>query len=319
MANGIRIMVAGAGAFGQEHLRTLAGMDDVELAGVADVNAAAAKQAAERYRVMRWSTEAAELIDETRPSGLVVATPGNTHVALATQALNLGIPVLVEKPVALTAADARSLAAAEAASSGFVLAGHILRFSDSHRRFVEIAQSDAVGPILSVTSRRNRDDSHAARYPDIDPVLMTMVHDIDLAVWITRATASHVYAIRRPTGKQRSETTVLASDSRAAVWRLMTAWTFPGEAPPDRIEVLGERGSVELEVGAKIRQFGAVNHEIDLAVAREDALHLELAHFLRRIRSCEEQQVVTLHEAITGLCVAEAAISSLATGTVVRL
>jgi predicted dehydrogenase len=319
MPDKVRMVVAGAGAFGQEHLRTLAGMEDVELAGVADLNPAAAKCSAERYRVARWSSDALELIGSIRPDGLVVATPGHTHVALSSAALALGIAVLVEKPVALTVAEARELALAEAASTGFALPGHILRFSSAHRRFVELAQSGAVGPVLSVTARRHRDDSHASRYPDIDPVLMTMIHDIDLAMWITRAEAAQAFALRRPRENQRSETFLVAADSKGAVWRLATAWTFPGQAPPDRIEVIGEQGSVEMEVGAHIRQYGAVTRQIDLAVAPDDALHAELSYFVRCIRSPQPQGVVTLNDAIGGLRVAEAAMASLAAGTVVRL
>lgn len=319
MADELRVLVAGAGAFGQEHLRTLAQMDGVVVVGVADINGDAARRAAEKFGTARRDTDAARLIDQTRPDGVVVATPGDTHVALARHALALGIPVLVEKPVVLTPAEAESLAQAEAASTGFVLPGHILRFSPSHRKFAEIAASDDIGPLLSVTARRYRDDDHARRYPDIDPILMTMIHDIDLAVWITKATAVELLAHRRPAGVQRSETIVTATDTGGAIWRLATAWTFPGQAPPDRIEVVGERGSIELEAGHHIRQFGAVTRRIDLnGLDLDEALQMELTYFLRCIRHGERPQMVTLREAINGLSFARAAIESLQTGTTVR-
>ncbi len=317
MAEKLRILVAGAGSFGREHLRTLAAMDDVVLAGVADVRSEAARAAAERWQVPRCSVDAAALIAELRPDGVVVATPGDTHVALTRAALELGIPVLVEKPVAMTVAEARALAQVEAASTGFVLPGHILRFSDAHRRVAEIAQSEAVGPLLWLGARRHRDDDHALRYPDIDPVFMTMIHDIDLALWITGAGVSQVRALRRPAGAQRALTTLLAEGEGGVVWQLATAWTFPGKAPPDRLEVIGERGSVELEVGTGIRQRGAVSREI--APEPEDALRAELAYFVDCIRSGRRPQRVTLAEALAGLAAAEAALRSLATGAAVRL
>lgn len=319
MADQLRVVVAGAGAFGQEHLRTLAKMDGVTVVGVADINGDAARREAERVGSARWDTHAANLMDQLRPDGVVVATPGDTHVALARHALALGTPVLVEKPVALTPAEAEILAQAEAASTGFVLPGHILRFSASHRRFAAIAESDDIGPLLSVTARRYRDDDHAKRYPGIDPILMTMIHDIDLAVWITKATGVELLAHRRPAGLQRSETIVTATDSAGAIWRLATAWTFPGLAPPDRIEVVGERGSVELEAGHHIRQFGAVSRRIELdGLDLDEALLMELSYFLRCIRRGELPQIVTLREAINGLSFATAAIESLQTGTTAR-
>src|SRR5690606_15988298 len=154
------------------------------------------------------------------------ATPGRLHVSLARLALADGIPVLVEKPVAMTAAEAETLAPLAATSRGFLLPGHILRFSAIHRAFVDIARSPEIGPILSMTARRHRDDSHAARYAD-DPVLMTMIHDIDLALWITGAGVGDVLAFRRPEGQRRSETLMTAVGAAGAVWRLATAWTFP--------------------------------------------------------------------------------------------
>src|SRR5690349_9411558 len=185
MAGRVRVVVAGAGRFGREHLRTLAAMDRVALVGVADVDEKAVRDAAGRYGAAAWDRDAAALIERLRPDGVVVATPGVTHVALATRALSAGASVLVEKPVAATADDA-VLAEAAAKGPGFVLPGHILRFSGPHRTLVGIVRSGEIGDVLTVVARRHRDDSHAARYAD-DPVLMTMIHDIDLAIWITDA------------------------------------------------------------------------------------------------------------------------------------
>ena len=320
MTKKVRILVAGAGLFGREHLRTLAGMNGVELAGVADVDQAAARQAAERFGAPVWGADAEALIERLQPDGLVVATPGQTHLALAGAALAREVPVLVEKPVAMTAADVATLADAEAASAGFVLPGHILRFSAPHRQLVEIVRSGEIGEVLAVISRRYRDDSHAVRYPDIDPVLMTMIHDIDLALWISGAAAAAVHAVRSPAGSHRSDTMMLATDTRGSAWQLSTAWTYPGAAVPvDRREVVGSHGGVELEVETHLRQYGATTRSIDLrSAAPDDALAAELACFVDALRSGARPGVVTLGDAWNGLVAAEAAMASLRSGEVVR-
>jgi predicted dehydrogenase len=319
MAGKVRIAVAGVGRFGQEHLRTLTPMDGVALVGVADVDESAAREAAGRYGAPDWDRDAAALIGRLRPDGVIVATPGSTQVALATAALAAGASVLVEKPVAMTAADVASLAAVEAAAPGFVLPGHILRFSGPHRTLVQIVRSGEIGDVLSVVARRHRDDSHAVRYTDVDPVLMTMIHDIDLAIWITGAAAAGVYAVRRPAGEQRSDTMMMAGDTRGSSWHLSTAWTYPApDVPPDRLEVVGTLGGVELEVGARLRQYGAKAHTIDLRTTPDDALQAELACFVGCIRSGERPRVVTLRDAWHGLAAAEAALASLESGEVVR-
>jgi predicted dehydrogenase len=194
--------------------------------------------------------------------------------------------------------------------------GHVLRFSEAHRILAGIAGE--IGPITSFTSRRHRDEGHAVRYPD-DPVLMTMVHDIDLATWITGAATIDVLAYRRPAGT-RSETLMMASDSRGGVWRLSTAWTFPADsAPPDRIEVIGENGAVEWEAGAYVRSFGTSPRHIDVSGIDPDQPHIaELEHFVGCIRDGRRPDVVTLADAMAGLATADAVRASLASGRLVR-
>jgi len=319
LLSGVRLLVAGAGSFGREHLRILSTMSDVILVGVADIVESAAEDACRRFGALEAGSDAREMLGRLRPDGLVIATPGPTHAALARHALDLGIPVLVEKPVAMSAAEAGILLDAAAPSDAFVLPGHILRFSAPHRRLVEIARSAAIGPIVSVTARRHRDDGHARRYAE-DPVLMTMVHDIDLALWITGSTPDEVLAHRRPTGTPRSETLMMGASPGGAVWRLTTAWTFPSLAPPpDRIEVVGERGSVELEAGIAIRVYGEAPLVLDVSTADPDQPHrAELAHFIDCVRQGAQPEAVALADAIAGLRVADAVLASVASGALVR-
>ncbi len=320
MTERVRLAVAGAGAFGREHIRFLSTMADAEVVGIADVNAAAAETTARQAGVATTGTDAEALIDRVRPDGLIVATPGPTHVTLARYALAAGIPVLVEKPVAMTAAEASVLVEAEKHSSGgFIVPGHVLRFSESHRRMVDIARSTEVGPILSVTARRHRDDSHAVRYTE-DPVLMTMIHDIDLALWISGASPQTVLAYRRPSGTSRSITLATMSKDAGPVWQLETAWTFPTKAsPPDRIEVIGERGSVELQADGILNLYGDKVRLINVPTDLDEALRNEHAYFVACIRSHTKPTVVTLADAVAGLAVADAVRGSLATAGVVAV
>src|SRR5688572_11998769 len=110
-------------------------MPGVVVAGVADVRAGAAEAAASRFGIAELDIDASALVERLRPDGLIVATPGSTHVPLATRALALDVPVLVEKPVGLNAAEAEALIKEAAGCRAFVLPGHILRFSDPHRAF----------------------------------------------------------------------------------------------------------------------------------------------------------------------------------------
>jgi predicted dehydrogenase len=310
-AGRVRIAVAGAGAFGREHLQRLAAMTDVEIAGLADISRGSAAAAAAQFDIARIETDARALIAGAKPDGLIIATPGPTHVPLAREALNRGIPVLVEKPVGMSTVEVEALAKAEQQSQGFVLPGHVLRFSRHHRMLEEIARSAEIGRMLSFTSRRHRDDSHAARYADVDPVLMTMIHDIDLGLWMTGAGIVAAHAVRQPPGMARSDTMMTGRGANGVSWHLHASWTFAGmETPPDRVEIVGENGSVELEAGATIRQFGARARVIDLTAVPEDPLADELAYFVHCIRSGERPTVVTMVDAVAAIGIADAAIAA---------
>ena len=316
----LRIALAGAGSFGREHLRTLSALPDVEIVGIADTNPDAAHDAAKQFDCPFAGSDAVAMIQHLRPDGFIVATPGHTHVALTLAALRLDIPVLLEKPVGLCAADADVLIAAEQKSAGFVLPGHILRFSTAYGEVARVVRAGEIGPILSISMRNHRDETHATRYPDIDPVLMTMVHDIDQALWITGAPLVSVLALRRPENTARSETLVTGTGARGCMWHISNAWTFPTlAAPADRIEVIGEQGAVEMELGRYIRVFGKDFREIDLPPAAEDdMLRSEITYFTGCITQGRKPAVVTLDDARLGLLAADAVLESLRTGAVVR-
>ncbi len=142
------------------------------------------------------------------------------------------------------------------------------------------------------------------RYPDIDPVLMTMVHDIDLTLWITGGELQSVLALRRPRDTFRSETLITRMGQRPGrCGYISSAWTVPTvEIPPDRVEIVCEQGSVEMELRIAIRVFGKTPREIDLrAEPPDDMLATELAAFLDGVRRGIHPGVVTLNDARNGL------------------
>src|SRR5690242_14005143 len=102
----LRLAVVGVGHLGKEHARVLAAMPDVELVGVADVNAAQAEAVA-----LRCGTRAAGDYRALLPQvdAAVVAVPTVHHHAVAADFLRRGVPVLVEKPLAADPAHAEEL------------------------------------------------------------------------------------------------------------------------------------------------------------------------------------------------------------------
>jgi predicted dehydrogenase len=316
----LRVLVAGAGAFGREHLGRLTTRRDVQVVGVADPDPAALAAVRDRHRIADCLENALDLMDRIAAHAIIVASPAATHAELSEAAIVRGLAVLLEKPVSMDATRAALLWEAAERSGAFVLPGHVLRFSRDHRRLVEIAQSGQIGDIRYVNSRRYRDDSHAIRYRDVGPVFMTLIHDIDLAQWITRSPFRSVYARRSGSDPIRSLIAANAETESGTICDLRTAWIFSaGSQPPDRVEVVGELGSVELLVGHALRLFaeGRVM-EIPLTVD-DDALANEHDHFIACLRDRRHKPALTLREAVDGLRLADAMEESLRLDRIVSL
>jgi len=104
-----RIGVIGTGWWATfAHLPSLSQYADAELIGVADVNVAKARQAAERFGAEAAFGDHRALLD-LKPDGVVIATPHDTHFELARDALQVGCDVMIEKPMVVDPAHGREL------------------------------------------------------------------------------------------------------------------------------------------------------------------------------------------------------------------
>jgi predicted dehydrogenase len=308
----LRLLLAGLGAFGQEHLSRLTERSDARVVGVADTNPAALEPIRASLGAAECLTDPLRLIDVVEADAIIVVTPAASHVEIAVRALGQNLSVLLEKPVAPSARSVIPLVEAARNAMGFVMPGHVLRFSQDHVRMIEIARSGRIGEVIYVNSRRYRDDSHAARYPDEDPVLMTLIHDIDLAQWVTGSDFRSIAARRSEGVGYRSMTAVSATTETGVICDLRTAWTFTdGDLPPDRVEVVGDRGSLELTVGEGLDVYAEGRRTSYPAAVADDPLRNEQDHFLACVRDHSRAPALSLSQALVGLTLADAAIESL--------
>jgi predicted dehydrogenase len=181
----LRIGVVGVGHLGKEHARILSGFRDVELVGVADVNAEQAATVALRCDTRALADHRAllPLVDAA-----VIATPTVHHHAVAVDFLRQGIPVLVEKPLAATPTEAQDLVA-HATRHGLVLqVGHVERFNPAF-------ESLLARPFRPKFISGHRFGLFTGRSPDIGAVLDLMIHDVDLVLALVKSPVRSVEAV----------------------------------------------------------------------------------------------------------------------------
>ncbi len=167
----LRCAVVGAGVFGENHLRVLAGLPEAaELAGVVDLDPAKSSQAASKYNCRAFS-DVSQLIGEV--DAVIVATPTSAHESAAAPLLAAGIDVLIEKPIAPDVAAAERLTALAAKHERILQVGHLERFNPAVRAMEKLLTT----PLFFEVHRMSL---FSPRSLDVDVVLDLMIHDIEI-------------------------------------------------------------------------------------------------------------------------------------------
>ncbi len=175
----LRIGVIGAGAWGRNHVRTVAASSEAELAAVCDTNPEVRARLARQYPAAFVTDRPAALLE--RVEAAIVATPARTHAELGLLAVEAGVPVLVEKPFALTVADAERLAEAAERRKVPVLAGHLLEYHPVVERLRSLIAEQALGDIYYLYAQRV---NLGQVRPDENALWSFGPHDVSVALFL---------------------------------------------------------------------------------------------------------------------------------------
>jgi predicted dehydrogenase len=155
MASKVRVAMLGAGLMAHTHMEAVRAMGDrAELATVADVSAEARGRAAEEFGIPHQYEDAFQAAREADADAVIVCIPNHLHAPVTLAALAAGKHVLVEKPMALTLADAEAMVAAAERAGRVLMCGLSLRFASSIRQVKALVADGAVGTPRRVVHRR---------------------------------------------------------------------------------------------------------------------------------------------------------------------
>lgn len=154
----------GAGTWGREAPATCA--EDIALVGLSDLNPARLAAVADRIgaEAALVSTDLDAMIAGAKPHTLVVCTRDDTHADIIVDALERGIDVVTEKPMATTAEDVRRILDAERRTGRRVDVAFNYRFAPTSRRIRELIAGGRIGAVTSVDFHWYLDTEHGADY-----------------------------------------------------------------------------------------------------------------------------------------------------------
>ena len=167
---GIRIGVAGVGRLGRHHVRVLCEMDGVDYVACHDADPTRANEAADAFGAHAFDSLSAMF---SEIDALDIVVPTTFHAEIANAALDAGLDVFVEKPIASSIAEGESMLARAVAADRILQVGHVERFN---------GVMDAVVPMIKNPEfiEVHRLAPFSVRGTDVSVVGDLMIHDLDL-------------------------------------------------------------------------------------------------------------------------------------------
>jgi predicted dehydrogenase len=270
-ADPVRVGVLGLGSIGRRHVAMIASqVPQLQLVAVVDQNPQAVEGVASEYDVQPFA-DADAIIKSRVAEALIVATPHSRHIVIAQPALEAGLHVLVEKPVALSIEGAGranfAYEKAKAKQPDLVYAAMFQqRLMPVWQRMRQIVR-EQIGPIRRVHWTVT-DWFRTQAYYDTagwratwkyegGGVLMNQApHNLDLLLWITGLVPRSVFAVTRYGRFHDIQTedevaaTIVCDPVDDSPGPLLTFVTSTGEAPgSNRLEIVGDDGTVVAEDG----------------------------------------------------------------------
>ena len=195
----MRVAVAGAGAFGRNHLRVVRELETagegVSLVAAVDPDAARAEEAAKQYRIKTVASIEELLRADLRLDAAVVAVPTVKHhevaAALLDARVGAGLDLLVEKPLAANLREADDLIARAERGGRILQPGHLERFNPA----VLAVEPNLKRPMFFEAHRLS---VFTPRALDVDVVLDLMIHDLDIVLTFAKSGVREVRAVGLP-------------------------------------------------------------------------------------------------------------------------
>lgn len=302
----IKIAIAGVGVMGFNHLRVLTELDAVEVVAVCDQNPEVLNKIKKYCREAAFYVDVVKMLDEIIPDALIVSSATQTHYQIAKESILRGVPVLVEKPLALIADQAQELVDLADTRKVPLFVGYVERFNPVITQLKTIIDQGICGPVQHLNiSRVNHFALRMARCR-IGVITDLSTHDIDLLQFITgqKITSLHAHLRYQADYDVYAQTSFTLTQGVSA----HCEWSWINPYRRRTVEVICDGGTlvanlakqslffhkrpkIDMDTGAvesnffKALEFNSVEDEVTkYTFRREEPLKLELVNFINAVR-----------------------------------
>jgi predicted dehydrogenase len=316
----IGVGVIGYGYWGPNLVRNFSEIPGAKVTCVSDLNPARLSLAQTRYPSITTTTDARELIRNPKVDAVIVATPVSSHFDLGMEALREGKHVLIEKPLASSAVQAKGLIEEAAKLKKVLLVDHTFTYTGAVRKMRELVTAGTLGEIYYYDSVRV---NLGLFQHDVNVIWDLAVHDLSIMDFVLRArpTAVSATGISHVPGKPENTAYMTCFFESPVIAHVHANWLAPVKV---RRTLLGGSAKMvmydDIEPSEKIRVYDkGINVKNDPEsiyrmliqyrtgdmwapqLDSTEALRLEAIHFVKAI---EETRFLT-DECESGLRVVE--------------
>lgn len=324
----VRVGLIGLGRFGRLHTEILASLPEVELAAVCDVRPEALTEVATEFDVpIRVSDYEVLLAGTAVLDAVLIATPDPSHAPMAKLALERGLHVFVEKPLAMSYDEASVLARTAREAGRHLQVGFVLRYEPRHAYLKEQIGAGRLGHLATLRLKRHVPQAWFHTYGrTVHPMLESTIHDIDLCVWYIGSPCQRVYAVDRSfLGLDRPDTSLAMLEFEGGTVAVVDAsWLLPAGAPQTTpelggtidasLEIVGTEATARLDFlnpsfsvwtreGTAYPELSLWPH---LMGSVRGALREEVTDFIHSVRTGQASTIASVDEAVAGLAIVEA-------------
>lgn len=322
----VRVGVVGLGGIGLSHLQVLSDLDQADVVAVADIDESRREEVA-RERDAASYADWSDLLESEDIEALVVCTPPAAHAAPVVAALEAGVHVFVEKPLARTAGDAAAIVAAAERTGQVCAVGYQWRAIDFLPTLRELLAGQeaalAIGASLGPTRARPWFLDHAAG----GGILLELAtHDIDLhraifgEIVAVAATASAV-----PLAQRADETAAIVNAmsltlhyESGGLGLSNSAWTADGTPEVFFIQVAATDATLRIDLDPAFSLSGVSRgRQLEPRTVSEQPFRRNMARFLDVVGAGGGEVFSTPPDARRALTVALACEQALESGTTV--
>jgi predicted dehydrogenase len=258
----IGLAVVGAGRIGTLRAMLASKHPAVRYLAISDKDPAKAQTRAARAGAHVHTGDNDELIAHPEVNAVIVSTPEGEHAAPVRKALELGKPVLVEKPIAMSLKDADAMLAALKETGGNLRIGYSRRFKECFLRakeqMVQGRLGRVVGGLARVYNSRAQAFAILKRDPHATPVVDVLTYYVDLMCWFLEGNRPVEVVARGQTGIFREAgygahdvTWAIVTFADGAVVNFGVSYALPARYPTlgqsDRVEILGSEGTMIID------------------------------------------------------------------------